>query len=427
MMARLLYRIVLWLLFPLIWLYLLKRARKQPAYRLHWGERLGFYGEPAPLRRRIWIHAVSVGETRAALPVIMALRDRAPDAEILLTCMTPTGRETAIDVLANSASITYLPYDYPGAVSRFLQHWQPEFGLIMETEIWPNLIHACADAGIPLYLGNARLSEKSARGYRRVAGLVSPALRRLAGVLAQSEADAARLSALGARDVQVMGSVKFDTTPDAGQLLRGQQWRRCLGERPLLLLASSREGEEALLLDALAGAWPQDLLLVLIPRHPQRFDAVAGLVQARGLRLLRRSQWSGESAITLDVQVVLGDSMGEMACWYAALAVNAAPVLMGGSLLPFGSQNLIEPCAQGVPVVLGPSTFNFAAVAEEALLAGAARQGETPAHAIALALELLADQPGRQAMAEAGLRFAAVHRGATRRLTDYLFAGRAVG
>ncbi|WP_028452701.1 lipid IV(A) 3-deoxy-D-manno-octulosonic acid transferase [Chitinilyticum aquatile] len=424
-MARALYRLALWLAFPLIWLYLLRRARKQPAYREHWRERLGFYDAAPQSGPCHWIHAVSVGEMRAAAPVVQELLTRNPDTRILLTCMTPTGRATAAEVLAGRGQVVYLPYDYPGAVSRFLQHWRPQLGLIMETEIWPNLIHGCADAGVPLYLGNARLSEKSARGYSRVAGLVGPALARCAGVLAQSDADAARLTALGARDVQIMGSVKFDTTPDAGQRLRGQEWSSRIGKRPVLLLASSREGEEVLLLDALTGIWPQELLLVLIPRHPQRFDTVAELLQARGLRVLRRSEWNDEAAITPDVQVLLGDSMGEMTCWYAAAAATAAPVLMGGSLLPFGSQNLIEPCAQGVPVVLGPSTFNFAAIAEEALAAGAARQGESPARAIALALALLSDEGERKRMAEAGLHFAAAHRGATRRLVDYLLVEKA--
>ncbi|MBE9608462.1 lipid IV(A) 3-deoxy-D-manno-octulosonic acid transferase [Chitinilyticum piscinae] len=415
MMARLIYRLLLWCAFPLIWLYLLKRARKQPAYREHWAERLGFY-PVAPQAKRYWIHAVSVGETRAAAPVIRALRERDPEAEILLTCMTPTGREAACEVLGGNGRVAYLPYDYPGAVLRFLRHWQPRFGLIMETEIWPNLIHACADRDIPLLLGNARLSERSARGYRRVSALVAPALARLAGVWAQDREDARRLAQIGAQNVQIMGSVKFDVTPQSEQQALGRQWREHCGVRPVLLLASSREGEESLLLQQWLPVWPQDLLLIIVPRHPQRFDEVAELLRAHGLRIQRRSEWDGLTVLSPAVQVLLGDSMGEMGAWYAAMGVHAEPVLMGGSLLPFGSQNLIEPCAQGVPVVLGPSTFNFAAVAEAACAAGAARQYGDATGAVQAALQLLDAADERQAMAAAGIVFTASHRGATARL-----------
>lgn len=417
MMARALYRLLLWAMFPLIFLYLLKRSRKQPEYRQYWGERLGFYPQrPAGAGRPIWIHAVSVGEMRACAPLVKALSARDPSCRILLTCMTPTGRATAQELFGQHVEIVFLPYDYPGAVRRFLSHFQPRLGLLMETELWPNLIHACADRAIPLVLGNARLSEKSLNGYRRIAPLIVPAVARLAGVLAQSSADAERLRQLGAQSPEVMGNIKFDNLPSPELIERGLGWKAALAGRPTLLFASSREGEEIILFDALQRVgWPADVLLLLVPRHPQRFDAVAELIAQRGLHGVRRSAWHGD-VLPAGTQVLLGDSMGEMVAWFALADV----VLMGGSVLPFGSQNLIEACAVGVPVLLGPSVFNFAQAAELALACGAARQASDADSLIRLALQLLADPAGRAEMGQAGMQFAAAHRGATQRMLDYL-------
>lgn len=417
MIARPLYRAALWGAFPLIWVYLLKRARKQPAYKLHWGERLGFYPQ-AKKTGAIWLHAVSVGETRAAQPVIKALQVRHPDAPILLSCMTPTGRDTARELFGDSVEVVFLPYDYPGAVARFLNHFQPRFGMLMETELWPNLIDACHARQIPLLLANARLSEKSLRGYLRIAPLIRPALAQLTLTLAQSEADAERLRELGAQRVEVMGNVKFDILPPEEKVALGKAWRQRFGARPVLLLASSRDGEEALFLEALRLASPPaDLLVLLVPRHPQRFDEVADLLETRGLSVLRRSQWAQDD-VPASVQVLLGDSMGEMAAWFASADV----AIMGGSILPFGSQNLIESCAVGTPVVVGASVFNFAEAAREALAAGAARQGEDVDAVMQIALDLLADPVARLTMAQAGLAFSAAHRGATQRLLEKLNA-----
>jgi 3-deoxy-D-manno-octulosonic-acid transferase len=413
--ARLFYRLALWAVFPLIWLYLLKRGRKQPAYKHNWGERLGFYPQ-AKLQGAIWLHAVSVGETRAAQPVVKALQAHYPDARILMTCMTPTGRETARELFGDSVEIVFLPYDYPGAVARFLAHFQPRFGVLMETEIWPNLIAACHARKIPLVLANARLSEKSLRGYLRIAPLIRPAMAQLTLTLAQSEADADRLRKLGALQVEVMGNVKFDNLPPEDKVLLGKGWRQRFGERPVLLLASSRDGEEGLFFDALKRASPPaDLLVLLVPRHPQRFDEVAGMLAERGLRVLRRSQWPGDD-VPGAVQVLLGDSMGEMAAWFASADVT----VMGGSILPFGSQNLIESCAVGTPVVVGPSVFNFAQAAHEALALGAARQGRDADDVVQIALGLLADPVARLIMAQSGMAFSAAHRGATARLLEKL-------
>lgn len=417
MIARSLYRLLLWIGLPLIFLYLLKRSRKQPEYRRHWGERLGCYPPcPQGLPQPVWLHAVSVGEMRAAAPLVKALRAHNPDSRLLLTCMTPTGRATARELFGEDAEIVFLPYDYPGAVRRFLAHFRPRYGVLLETELWPNLIHACADRSVPLWLANARLSQKSLAGYLRVSALIRPAVARLAGVFAQSPADAERLRGLGAQRVEVMGNMKFDNQPSAELIERGRSWKSVFADRPVLVFASSREGEETLLLQALQRAGGlRDALLVLVPRHPQRFDEVAALLGQHGLSSVRRSHWNGEP-LGPDVQVLLGDSMGEMTAWYALADV----VLMGGSILPFGSQNLIEACAVGAPVLLGPSTFNFAEASRLALECGAARQQQDVDALIATAFALLADAPARAAMGRAGHQFAQAHRGATARLLDWL-------
>ncbi|MBB5192093.1 3-deoxy-D-manno-octulosonic-acid transferase [Silvimonas terrae] len=413
-MIRALYSVLLWLLTPLVMLYLWRRSLKQPDYRKHWNERWGFYGQRAR-SRTIWLHAVSVGEVRAAAPLIKALKDAWPAHRIVLTCMTPTGRATAEELLGDSVTIAYLPYDYAGATRRFIRQFKPVFGLLMETEIWPNLVAVCRARGVPLFLVNARLSAKSAAGYQRWRWLASPAFAGLTGTFAQSAADAERIVALGGQHVQVTGNVKFDFDPAPAKVVQGQDWRNALGPRPVLLFASSREGEETLLLDALAQTpLPAHTLLVIVPRHPQRFDEVAALIGSRGLRCLRRSEWNGQDIGEADV--LLGDSMGELTAWYALADV----AIIGGSLLPFGSQNMIEACAVGTPVVIGPSTFNFAETARMAVEAGAALQGQDMPTVLALATRLLLDTNDRQAAAEAGLHFASLHRGATQRVLSAL-------
>lgn len=409
-MTRLLYTLAIHALLPWAALHLLWRARRQKEYLDHWGERFGRYRAvaPAPSLPTLWIHAVSVGETRAAQPLIEALRQRYPGHRLLLTQMTPTGRATAETLFGDTVTRAYLPYDTPWAVAAFLRHFRPQLGILMETELWPNLVAACQARGVPLLLVNARLSEKSARRYARFARLTRGALQGLSAIAAQGEADAQRLRALGAPTVEVLGSLKFDIDPPADLA----DFRALAGSRPVFLCASTREGEEAPLLDAWlklgAGA---AALLVFVPRHPQRFDAVARLVEARGLTLQRRSDARPVAAAT---QVWLGDSMGELFAYYAAADV----AFVGGSLLDYGSQNLIEPCAVGTPVLLGPSTFNFSAAAQNALNEGAARQAGDAAALVATALELLADAAERQRMSAAGRAFAARHRGATRRTVE---------
>ncbi|KAF0814802.1 3-deoxy-D-manno-octulosonic acid transferase [Andreprevotia sp. IGB-42] len=419
-MSRFFYSLLFYLITPGIATYLLRRARKQPEYRQHWRERWALYDHstlalPAGARP-IWLHAVSVGEMRAAMPLIRALHQQYPARPLLLTCMTPTGRATAQELYGDIAQIMYLPYDYPYAVRRFLKRYRPAIGLLLETELWPNLLAACRRQRVPVWLVNARLSAKSAAGYQHIRWLAAPAFGRLTGALAQAPADAERLIALGTGNVHVTGNLKFENVPDRAMVERGLHWRSLFGNRPVLLLASSREGEELLLGDALrAAGLPADTLWIVVPRHPQRFDEVASLLETADWRVARRSQWQ-ETPLPADVQVLLGDSMGEMVAWSAATDV----AIIGGSLLPFGSQSLIEACAVGTPVLLGPSTYNFSQAAAEALERGAALQGEDAAAVAQLAVPLLADPARRKAMGDAGQAFTAAHRGATVRVLSHL-------
>jgi 3-deoxy-D-manno-octulosonic-acid transferase len=410
---RFFYTLLWYLATPLLLLRLLWRARRQREYLQHVGERFGFYDGAAAAGPWLWVHAVSVGETRAAEPLISALQQRYPQHRILLTHMTPTGRETGLALFGDRVTRCYLPYDYPGVVARFLERFRPVMGVLMETEVWPNLIQAAASRDIPLYLVNARLSERSLRGYQRTGALAREAIHGFRAIAAQSEGDAARLHSLGAQQVSVTGNLKFDLEVPAQQVDRGKALRQTAGARPVLLAASTREGEEALLLDAVQGSGLRDALLVIVPRHPQRFDEVAALIAARGLRLQRRS--AGEP-VAADTAVLLGDSMGEMFMYYAACDV----VLMGGSFLPYGAHSLIEPCALGRPVIIGPSSYNFAEAAEAAVAAGAAVRVHDPAEAVSLALRLVADPARVQRMARAGLVFTAAHRGATQRVLGLL-------
>lgn len=413
-MPRLIYTLTLWfLLIPWALLHLLWRARRQPEYLGHWDERFGLYVGRQSHEPLIWIHAVSVGETRAAQPLIAALMARYPDHRILLTHTTPTGRQTSTDLFGESVERRYLPYDCPFAVGRFLSYFQPVIGILMETELWPNLIALTHQRGIPLLLVNARMSEKSARRYARFPQLTRGALTTLAGIAAQTEPDAQRLRSLGAREVIVTGNLKFDSTPPKNQLALGQRFRSLLGERSVFLCASTREGEEY----AILKHWPDEehALLVLVPRHPQRFDEVARLAESKGFAVQRRSD---EKPVALETQVWIGDSLGELFAYYAASEV----AFVGGSLLNYGCQNLIEPCAVGVPVLIGPSTFNFAETARAALAAGAAMQVGHAGELVNEARLLLANAVHRQSMGQSGQDFARRHQGATVRTMDVLQA-----
>jgi 3-deoxy-D-manno-octulosonic-acid transferase len=389
--VRALYTAFLRLALPVILLRLWWRGRREPRYRQALGERFGRYGASAK-EGPIWIHAVSVGEARAAAPLVKALSD----LPILITCTTAAGRATLEQVYGNSVAAAYLPYDYPGAVRRFLERFRPRLGILMETELWPNLLAGCAAARVPVMLANARMSEKSMSGYVRWQRLTGPALRSLAAVCAQSAADAERLRSLGAPNVEVTGNLKFDAQPDPAKVAAGQAWRARL-HRPILLLASTREGEEELLL---AERTPANVLAVVVPRHPQRFDEVAALADSRRSR---------QPLPSPGARIHLGDTMGEMPFYYGACDV----AVIGGSFAPLGGQNLIEALACGVPVVLGPHMFNFAEATRLALEAGAAVQAADARAAIRAAVELLADEGRRQKMSAAGRKLCEAHRGAT--------------
>jgi 3-deoxy-D-manno-octulosonic-acid transferase len=418
-MARLLYTLVWWLALPRLPLRLWWRGRREPGYRKHIGERFGRYKGAARTAGHdvLWIHAVSVGETRAVAPLIERLHREAPRRTILLTHMTATGRETGRLLFGSSVVQAWLPYDVPFAVRRFLAQFRPRAGLLVETELWPNLAAAAARNRIPLLLINARLSERSARGYGRIGLISRPLLQSLAGVAAQTDGDAMRLRALGARDVEVTGNLKFDVEVPPAMRERGRGLRALFGaDRPVLVVASTREGEEALLLDAFARAvtrLPEAALIVLVPRHPQRFDAVAALLAERSIPFARRSS---EMPVQPGVRIVLGDSMGEMPAYYAAADV----AFVAGSLLPFGSHNVIEPIAAGAPTLIGPHTFNFEQAGESAVRAGAAVRVRDADELLATAGALLADASARERMRSDARTFIAAHRGAVDRLWTWL-------
>ena len=419
-----LYSLLVWLASPLLRRKLRARALAEPGYAVAVPERFGHYSQP-PGQGFVWVHAVSLGETRAAAILLTALRREMPGMRLLLTHGTATGRAEGQALLQPGDVQVWQPWDSLGAVRRFVRHFQPCIGILMETEIWPNLLAACQAAGIPVVLANARLSAKSLRQAQRLSALSKPAYGALAAVWAQTAADAQRLAEAGARTPTVLGNLKFDATPNANQLDQGRTWRKdeVRGGRPVVLLASAREGEELLLLQYLQSFRPlahispalaatklgvADVQWLIVPRHPQRFDAVAALVTAQGLRLSRRSQWS-DGPVPADVW--LGDSLGEMALYYGL----ADLALLGGSFAPLGGQNLIEAAACGCPMVMGPSTFNFAEAADLAIAAGAAcRVADMPA-AVAQALAWLNAPETLARAAAAGPQFAGAHQGAARK------------
>jgi 3-deoxy-D-manno-octulosonic-acid transferase len=420
-LARGAYSLLLRLLRPAYALRLWLRGRAEPMYRERIAERFGFYRE-VPSGGWLWLHAVSLGETRAAAALIDALRAARPGLRLLLTHGTATGREAGQPLLREGDHQTWLPYDTPGAARRFFAQFRPAVGVLMETEVWPNLLLAARAAGVPMVLANARLSERSLRRGRRFNAVLRPAIDSVALVLAQTEDDARRLRDAGARSVEVAGNLKYDLAPDADQLAQGAAWRELLrthGQREVVLAAITREGEEALLLTAWRSQARGRALLLIVPRHPQRFDEVASLVRAAGLSLARRSGWGATPpAEALDAQVWLGDSMREMALYYASARV----ALLGGSFAPLGGHNLIEAAACGCPLVMGPSTFNFDEAAALSLAAGASLRTRDMAAGVALATELLAAPERLRALSAHALGFASQHRGAAERMARRIVA-----
>ncbi|MGN8122051.1 lipid IV(A) 3-deoxy-D-manno-octulosonic acid transferase [Pseudomonas sp. 22082] len=419
-MNRTLYTALFYLGLPLVAIRLWLRSRKAPAYAKRIGERFS-YGLPTLQPGGIWVHAVSVGESIAAAPMIRALLQRYPQLPITVTCMTPTGSERIHAMFANEPRIQhcYLPYDLPCAAARFLDRVQPKLAVIMETELWPNHIHQCAKRGIPVALANGRLSERSAKGYGRFSKLTAPMLAEMSLFAVQTEAEAQRFRDLGARPetVEVTGSIKFDLTIDPQLLqraaeLRGQ-WQAL--ERPVWIAASTHEGEDEVVLNAhrrLLANHP-DALLILVPRHPERFNSVFELCQREGFATVRRSTGARVDAQT---SVLLGDTMGELLFLYA-LADSA---FVGGSLVPNGGHNLLEPAALAKPVISGPNLFNFLDIAAQLRSAGALAEVDD-AEGLATEVQRLFELPrDAQRMADAGLSVMRRNQGALQRLLDGL-------
>ena len=420
LLMRYVYAWLMWLLQPLLRRKLLRRAKAEPLYGSLMEERFGYYHQqnipPATDRAWIWVHAVSLGETRAAAALIQQLRFQIPGMRLLLTHGTATGRAQGQSLLQARDVQVWQPWDTPAAVARFLKHFQPRIGLLMETEVWPNWVAGCVKAGVPLCLVNGRLSDKSLQSAQRIGWLSRPAYRALAGVWAQSEDDAARFRALGATVCGVMGNFKYDVVPDAEQLALGKRWRQTLN-KPVIMLASAREGEEHMLLDLLAS---QELKphvdavqWLIVPRHPQRFEEVVQRVEQAGFTVARRSQWG--HTLPDDASVWIGDSLGEMPLYYGLADV----ALLGGSFAPLGGQNLIEAAACACPIVAGPHTFNFAEATAIAVQVGAAHQCFDLKAALNQAIKLAHNPPALANARQAALGWVGQHRGAAARtVTD---------
>ena len=400
---RFLYSVLTTLTQPLLVLRLWWRARREPAYAHALGQRFGRYAvTPLPDDgRTLWIHAVSLGEVRAAAILLAALRPRLPGVRLLLTHGTATGWEEGQTLLRPGDQQRWLPWDTPGAVRRFLRHTRPRIGVLMETETWPNLVSGCAVAGVPLLLVNARLSARSLRRGQRFGTIMRATAKQLHAVYAQTEADAQRLRQLGAPVMAVHGNLKYDAHPDTEALERARAWRLRHPQVRIVMLASSRPGEERALVDALKTKQApgqmhpadtatnsianQHVRWLVVPRHPQRFDEVAELLHGADWPVLRRSHWGDDGPEVQHQALWLGDSLGEMAYYYGLADV----VLLGGSFAPFGGQNLIEAAACGCALVLGPHTYNFAQASELALEVGAAQRCPDMTQAVRLAQALL--------------------------------------
>jgi 3-deoxy-D-manno-octulosonic-acid transferase len=418
-LLRGLYSAALYLLLPATVYHLIWRSFRQGDYLLRWNERYAMYGNRPVPGATVWVHAVSVGEVNAAAPLVNALRARRPDLRLLVTSITPTGSARIRALWGDQVEHVYLPYDLPGAVARFLRHFRPQVGLVLETELWPNLLFGCRDHDVPVWIVNARLSERSLRGYRLLRPWLSRALRTVRGVLAQTPADAARYVRLGAdpattRDV---GNLKYDIATGAKEAKLVAECRRRLGGRRAWIAASTHPGEEAEVIAMhrrLRTRWP-DLLLLWAPRHPERFRAASLHAVEAGWRVATRrlTRWPDAAD---DVFVI--DTLGELSAFYGCAQV----AFVGGSLEDIGGHNLLEPAAAGTPVVSGPFLRNFADIAARMQAAGALRVG-ADAEAVAAELEaLLASPMQRDAMVAAGLALVEEGRGALERTLALLAA-----
>ena len=410
------YTAALWVVLPLVLLSLLRRGLRNRGYWRRWGERFALGRLPESCT--VWLHAVSVGEAQAAVPLVRALLERQPGLRILVTTTTPTGSERVRGALGDAVAHRYVPYDLPGAVSRFLGAARPRLAVFMETELWPNTFALCAERGVAVVVANARLSERSARGYGRFAGIVQPMLGAVSLIAAQGRADADRFVRLGApvERVRLTGSIKFDLALPASLREQAEALRRQWGvDRSVWVAASTHEGEDEGVLDAFQTVLQTcpDSLLVLVPRHPERFGRVLTLARRRGLRIVQRTQTRSDCS---DAQVFLGDTMGELPLFFAAADV----AFVGGSLVPTGGHNMLEPAALGLPVIFGPHVFNFAEVSQLLLERAAARQVRGAAELAAVVSDLFQDAEARHAMGDRGREVVDENRGALKRLMGLL-------
>lgn len=407
--SRFFYSFIFYLLLPLIFLRLYLRGRKAPAYRERWGERLALRARPR-LGQSIWIHAVSVGEVLAAVPIIKQLRQRFPHLPIMLTTMTPTGSDRVKAILGDQVNHVYVPYDLPGALSRFYRQVDPRVLVIMETELWPNMIHYAHKRQVPVIVANARLSEKSMKGYARGGSLVRCMLKEIDHLAVQAQADAERFKRLGlpAERVTVTGSVKFDMNVDDQLLQSAQSLKAQWQGRPCVVAASTHAGEDEWVLDAFTRFKAEfaNAFLILVPRHPERFDQVAALLEQRCFQYARRST---NNIVNSDTQVLLGDTMGELVLLMAA----GDAVFVGGSLVKTGGHNVLEPIALGLPTVTGPHVFNFQTICDSLFAVDGLRQVENAADLADVWREWLVRRPQQQI--DNASRFLAENRGASAR------------
>ena len=435
-MNRYIYTLLLYILLPFMPIKLVLRGIKQREYWQNWGERFGFYGftnsfnkplenyqvkleqKPA-LKPVIWLHCVSVGETRAAEPLVKALLKHYPQHQIVLSNTTPTGRAASEALFGDTIMRVYLAYDIPCAVKRFLNHFKPVVGVLLETELWFNLIAGCKKRQLPLLLVNARMSQKSATSYHKIFNLVSEGLGNLTAIAAQTEQDAARIVSLGASQVSVLGNLKFDVLPPSNAIQQGANLRQLIGNhRPVFLAASTRANasdcEESLILQAVKNLDIPHLLTIIVPRHPQRFDEVAALLTQQGIVFERKSTL--KKSLSPTCTVLLGDTMGEMFSYYSACDV----AFIGGSLLALGGQNLIEACAVGKPVLIGLHTYNFASATEQAISQGAALRVQNSQDLTQQLKMLFNNRIQQQMMAASALAFSQQNQGASLRALELI-------
>lgn len=413
-----LYSLVMWCAQPFLRRKLARRGSAEPGYLVNIDERFGRYQQAdvqttTQQQQFVWVHAVSLGETRAAAVLVAALRESLPGMKLLLTNGTATGREEGQKLLHDGDVQVWQAWDTAAATEHFIQHFKPKIGIMMETELWPNMAATCSKFEVPLVIANARMSEKTYQKTKKFAWLARPAYKSLAAVWPQSADDAERFKRFGAPVKTVFGNLKFDAQVDAKQLALGQHWRLNMSQ-PVVMFASSREGEESQLLTYLQKNASTMAMVqwLIVPRHPQRFDDVETLIKQHGFKVSKRSDWLEQIVLTNDSNTIfLGNSLGEMAMYYGMSDV----ALLGGSFEPFGGQNLIEAAACGCPVVMGPSRFNFAQAADQSLASQAAFQLPNLAQAVDEVMRLVEGAEVLKTAKLAALKFAASHQGAAKK------------